>query len=483
MFLRTINVEYKFLIKYVYKKYFRMKQILLILILCFNSNSFSLSTDNEGRFLNFSDIHFDPYYDSTLFNQLVESDFTEWENIFENSSVKTVSSYGRDCNYHLLKSSLEEMKLKITDPDFIIITGDFMSHDFNEQYEHFAGKKNTKELNLFISKTIKFVTAYISKYYPGELIFPTVGNDDAFCGDYMIEPGGEFLKMTGETWEPWVNYNKINQNFKNDFSRGGYCILDFPGNEKVKMIILNTVFFSYKYENECGDTSLNPGLDEIIWLEENLERCRRRDQKVYLSYHIPPGADIYGTIHNKADCKNKFFKSWKDEYTTAFTKLISDYSSVIVAGFAGHFHRDDFRLFYNGDTPVSYLMITPSISPIYVNNPSFKIFEYDKNDFTLKNSSSYFLNDPTESSPSVWNFQYDFSTAYGQNNISTENLFNVYNLIRTDTLIRSNYIKYYTASDSSSYEADLSNWRYNLCGIGNYTLQDYSECLCSDSQK
>lgn len=484
MFLRNINVEKINLIKYVYdNQNFSMKKIIAVLFLLLFSDSYSFTSDSEGKFLNFSDIHFNPYYDSTLVIRLVNSDFNQWEDIFESSAIKTVSGFGFDCNYPLLKSSLTEMRNTIANPDFIIITGDFMAHNFNEQFEHFTGNSNTEDLNVFISKTIKFITAYITKHYPGELIFPTVGNDDAFCGNYMIEPGGDFLKMLGETWEPWVNSDNINENFKGDFSHGGYCILDFPGTDKYKMIILNTVFFSYKYENKCGDTALNPGKDELVWLEENLERCRRRNQKVYLSYHIPPGADIYGTIHNKADCENKFFKSWKDEYAEVFTKLIAEYSSEIVAGFAGHFHRDDFRIFYKDGNPASYLLITPSISPVYDNNPSYKIFQYDKIDYTLKNYSSYFLNDTSNTFSSLWKFQYEYSKAYDQSNISAENLDIVYDLIKSDSLIRNNYIKYYTASNPKSFESDLSNWQYNYCGIRNYSLSGYSGCLCRGIQE
>ena len=153
---------------------------------------------NESRFLNFSDIHFDPFYDTTLVEKLVRLDYKEWENVFSDSDNTNFGKYGKDTDFRLFRSVMKEMKQRIPGPDFIIITGDFMSHNFNENYKEYSGIENTDSLNLFIKKTMQFVTSYIVKYYPGTLIFTMVGNDDAYCGNYMIEPDGGFLKMLSE---------------------------------------------------------------------------------------------------------------------------------------------------------------------------------------------------------------------------------------------------------------------------------------------
>ncbi|MEO6694153.1 MAG: hypothetical protein ABIY50_09905, partial [Ignavibacteria bacterium] len=151
------------------------KLFTIILIFFYYANAQTIpATDNE-KFLNFSDIHFDPFYDTTLVMELAGSDYTEWESIFSKSENKNYSSYGSDCNYFLLKSALSEMSARIPFPEFIIITGDFMSHNFNEKFEKYSGIKNTDSLNLFIEKTIKFTTSMISKYFPSTTVFPTVG--------------------------------------------------------------------------------------------------------------------------------------------------------------------------------------------------------------------------------------------------------------------------------------------------------------------
>lgn len=459
-----------------------MKRYVLIIIYLFLSLNTCLLQDKSGRrFLTFSDVHFDPYYDTTLINKLINADFTEWESIFIKSKLKNYSQYGSDTDYPLFISSMEDMKLRIPAPDFIIITGDFMSHNFNEQFEKYTGSDNNDSLKSFIEKTIKFVTSVITKFYPETTIFPSVGNDDSYCGNYMIEPEGAFLKMVSEVWEPLVNRNGKNELFRKTFSKGGYSILNFPEQDNIKMIILNTIFFTTYYKNLCGDTLQDPGIEELKWLHTTLEECRENNLKVWLSYHVPPGIDIYGTIHGKGSCEEKIFQTWKKKYNEEFLKIIIEYYSVINVNLAGHFHRDDFRIFYNEENPVSYIHLTPSISPVYGNNPAYQIIYYDSANYELLNYETYFLKNLSVTDSAYWSKEYDFQKTYHQNSVSPSSLNRVSNLIYNDSIYRAEYISYYTAGDQITYESDYSTWLYNWCGFGNLTKEDYVKCLCEDS--
>ncbi|MEO6694769.1 MAG: hypothetical protein ABIY50_06710, partial [Ignavibacteria bacterium] len=348
-------------------------------------------------------------------------------------------------------------------------------------FEKYSGIKNTDSLNLFIEKTIKFTTSMISKYFPSTTVFPTVGNDDAYCGNYMIDPGGPFLKMLGEAWEPIVNAGGNNLSFKEDFSKGGYCIVNMPGRNKYKMLILNTVFFSTKYKNLCGDTLLDPGTDELTWLKKTLDECKLNNQKVWLSYHIPPGVDIYATIADTGSCEEKPFPSWDKKYNLEFIRIIHKYSSIIYSSFAGHFHRDDFRVLHNTIRPVSYIHITPSISPIYGNNPAYQIISYNKSSFQLLNYETYYLKNLNVSDSAYWTFEYDFQTAYDQSQISPESMSAVRSLIWSDSVYRSRYILYYTANNPKAFPKDYNNWIYNYCGLASLEIKNYANCLCAYS--
>jgi len=79
----------------------------------------SLAEDaDQGTFLLLSDIHFDPYADTTLVPKLAEAPVDQWTSIFESSSLKAFSIYGKDTDYPLLASTMEET----AEPDFPTIT-------------------------------------------------------------------------------------------------------------------------------------------------------------------------------------------------------------------------------------------------------------------------------------------------------------------------------------------------------------------------
>ncbi len=46
----------------------------------------------------FSDIHFNPYYDTSLFDKLVLADYSQWAGVFESSTVTGLSTWGDDTN-------------------------------------------------------------------------------------------------------------------------------------------------------------------------------------------------------------------------------------------------------------------------------------------------------------------------------------------------------------------------------------------------
>lgn len=466
----------------LFYEYLRLRGKKFLIVILFFTGVCS-AQQSEGKFLNFSDLHFDPFYDSTIVTELINSDFTEWENIFLNSKVQKINIYKSDSNFPLFKSSMEEMSSRIPDPDFIIITGDFMGHDFSNEYIKFSGINNTDSIYSFKAKTIKFITSYILKYYPHTLIFPSIGNNDDFCGNYKITPEGDFLKLISELWEPLVNTaGSNNENFREDFSKGGYCILNFPGISNFKMILLNTIYFSPKYLNQCGDTLTDPGMEELQWLDSVLQQNTKPGFKVMLSYHIPPGADIYGTIHGKGDCREKIFTAWKEEYSEPFIRIINKYSNVISSQFAGHFHRDDFRVFYDRLDPVSFIHITPSISPIYDTNPSYQIFYYDRSEsgIALTNYETYYLKDIETDEP-YWTFEYDFNKSYEVSSVTPASMHSVSEKIFNDEKYKNRYIEYYTSMNNAMTEKDMSSWRYNWCGLGHLTKNDYAQCMCRDS--
>ena len=44
-----------------------------------------------------------------------------------------------------------------------------------------------------MTKTLHYVTSALKRMFPQTPIIATLGNNDSYCGNYMIKPAGDFL--------------------------------------------------------------------------------------------------------------------------------------------------------------------------------------------------------------------------------------------------------------------------------------------------
>src|SRR6185369_148613 len=103
---------------------------ILVLALLAAFPAAGAAQQDTGTFVVLSDIHFDPLYDPDLVPQLQAKDARQWQRIFESSKVTQLSAYGKDTNYPLLKSALSSLRFRTPEPDFVLISGDFLRHKF-----------------------------------------------------------------------------------------------------------------------------------------------------------------------------------------------------------------------------------------------------------------------------------------------------------------------------------------------------------------
>lgn len=54
-------------------------------------------------------------------------------------------------------------------------------------------------------------------------------------------------------------------------------------------------------------------------------------------------------------------------------------------------HKDDFRLLRDSNGMSSFMLLAPSISPIYSNNPSFRLMTLHKKEWKLLDYIQYYL--------------------------------------------------------------------------------------------
>ena len=448
------------------------------------------SEASTGVVVSLSDIHFNPFYDPSLISSLIASNYTSWQGIFSNSRIQGYGAHNADTNYNLLNSALENIHRVAPHPDFIIISGDFLSHDFQETYAKLSGRADPKALDSFINKTIAFVTSTIVRRFPGTAVYPTLGNNDSYCGDYQLEPSSPFLRETAKAWKIWFKDRFNSRAFTRTFpTRGSYSIIA-PNNRAHRLIVLNTTFFSINYKNTCGDQTADPGHDEINWFEAELRKADTRKEKVWLIYHIPPGIDVFATLARKksgsADQKDEVIPFWQPAYNQRFIDLVTQYSPIIVGSFAGHIHMDSFELLQlEANKSLSFVHITPAISPLFGNNPAFELFSYNRLSFALKDYAVYYFDlssaPAQRHTPVEWQKEYSFVESYGQPVYAATTLQVVHSLMPGDQRgYLTKYETYYDVSNMKSSVVGPANWRAYWCGMTNLKVNQYLRCILPD---
>src|SRR5947209_6151279 len=326
-----------------------------------------------GQVLVMSDLHFDPMADPRLVDELAAAEPERWSAVLDSSSDRSVGRYGRDSNWMLLRSALQHMAETLPKPAFVHMAGDFLAHDFRRAFDAAAQDHSDAAFRIFVQKTMQFLAQQLEQNFPATPILPALGNNDEECGDYELQPGGPFLadtlpivrRLVGGAHGP--GFDRDWQSFGNYSARAG----------GIRVLSTNTNFLSIHYRNACGSPADgDPGRATLEWLEAELAAAKDAGERVWLLYHIPPGIDGYATLRQGA-CPGTIIPMWDQAYAGAFLAQMKHYADTVTASFAGHTHMDDFRLIGDAEGRYGFALITPAVSPIFGQNPAFRILVYD----------------------------------------------------------------------------------------------------------
>jgi hypothetical protein len=432
-----------------------------------------------GVILSLTDFHFDPFYDPKLFSELVQSPPAEWTRIFAGSKLSGYGEYGKDSNYNLFVSALKHAALAAPKADFILLAGDWLAHGFSDSYYQYTGNRDPQGLHDFMDKTITFLTQRLRDQFPDVPIYPALGNEDSYCGDYQLQPGGEFLRRTADTWKGLLHNGNDEEAFIQTFPTGGYYTASVPGTFEHRVVILNTVFFSADYRNQCGDPKEDPGGNQLRWLAAQLEDAAAKEQKVWLLYHIPYGIDAYNSvISTDRNTVEKVVSLWQPGYTESFLALLDQYRDTILAMLAGHTHMDYFRLGPNVKTgqPSTFLLVTPGISPLFGNNPGLQVLSYDRKSFSLLDYATHRL-DLAAGSEALWQEEYRFSRAYRLFPVTETGLKSLSLSLKENARTRATYVDYYNVGNPTIPQMTEQTWPLYWCSIEYLTAEPFRTCV------
>ena len=422
-----------------------------------------------GMFLLLSDIHFDPYDDPGIMRSLgaVPRDGCRPR------PSGAFSNYGVDTNYPLLKSTLDNAVATAATNgfhyDYVIVTGDFLAHSFDASYRECVGT-DVAAYQKFAGDTIAFVYAAITKALPGIPVFATLGNNDSDQGDYQ-RPTPAFLERVGQEWSrTWVRLPaEAGESALASFRTAGFYALPHPTAPHDEIVVLNSNLWSANNSAACGDSDPDPG-GQFRWLADVLGHAKHRAGTATLVMHIFPGIDV---VKSSMGPPQTF---WTDACTGKLIEKLTQFRGVVREIYAGHIHRDDFRLFpdTNG-RPLALIHVVPAVSPVYLNNPAVQIGWYDRNDGEMRDFAALYL-DLRNPQP-AWETEYVFTQSYG---LPRPNLAAIRGLTRDihdgnpGSGVGEKFAKYFGAGVSMFLSP--ANWSEYSCAQTEMILSHFTSC-------
>lgn len=447
----------------------------------------------------FSDIHFNPYFDTTLFSQLVQADPSQWAGVFGQSKITAPSAWGADTNYPSLVLALAGVKQNMGASPLVIFTGDILGHYFSQTFFnlYYAALKlpvpapadilkdatAVTAMETFADNTLSFFMDLVRSSVGSVPVMFTLGNADSYLG---LVPEPSFLRQNADTFYTKFVKDTVDQTeFLATFKTGGYYAAE-PAGTNLMVISLNTTLFSPYLEvylkGAIAAEVVAAVAAELAWFDAKLAAAKAADKKVWLLMHVPPGADIYTTATTdfKGSQTTTATMMWEPAYQATFLQTVAKYPGLIAMTLAAHTHMDEFRAY----APGNVLEITPSITPVFGNNPGFRVFSIDKE--TLKPVDYLSFNYDLAGNPPQFNLYYTFSQAYALQGPLDTSLPQLASELATNKDKQALYRAHYFSGHSYSIPATGTfkqitdaDWPAYYCGSGKMNQQDFVNCMKS----
>ncbi|CAE7191583.1 sgmD [Symbiodinium natans] len=426
----------------------------------------SRSSDVES-FLWLTDAHVDPYY--------LSPDRQCFKMPLSRLTHFPFGMIGCDPPPHLLYSVLEGAAAWLKsggNSSFVLFTGDFVRH-------HLLRMQNSGANASDIVKNVSVLTRNYFADIPA--VFGALGNSDSHC-DYCQEI------TTDRPVNPWfwTLGNAINQagcmtnKTLEAYKYGGYFELAVGG---LTILSISTVIYSV-FHVPAGPLEDDP-FSQFAWLKERLGEAVQQQRRVWIVGHIPPGIETFG-----------FTELWRPVYVAKYLEIVQDpvLGPAIAAQLFGHLHKDEFRVLPNPPPGAGPIILSASISPVYYNNPSFKIVQYNRTSGKLVNFKMVYSEITADGKPLQWGFGYDLLQTYPEfqgSGLSMDAVMNLTDEFSTGLESWKQYARWYAASypnelqhytalktDSEANATWKSKQRRQYtCAMVIRTAAEYQDCL------
>lgn len=356
------------------------------------------------------------------------------------------SPLGSDTNLVLLRSAIAEMKRVDPSPPVVVIAGDFLAHHFD--------RRHSKD-------GMAQVADSFAQAFPKAQFVLALGNEDSPCGSYVLAPDAPFLRETAAIWEPLVNRHGEAPDFLKTFPRDGFYTtkLPVPG---LRAVVIDDTFWSPRFRAGCGSSAEDGPAEELADLDRALPEGN--PGKAWVVLHIPPGIDAYSTVNLMHRLAVVPFLDTAPR--VRMLAILGDKRRNVALAISGHTHKFAFRLVdADGANPVP-ILLAPSLSPIFRNNPMFLTVDVGP-DGTIRGIEEHAFD------RGAWS-DLGGTKDLGVGEFTGPALAALQRRLSSDPELRAVYSRLY--SGGAQPEITPENWRGYWCAIGSMSSTDYRRC-------
>jgi len=441
-----------------------------------------------------SDIHFEPFRDPGKAAQLAAAPVGDWNALLTAPATadaeaqftklqQSCHARGEDTTYALFQSSLHAIHAQAGDSKFVIVSGDLIAHSFSCKFATVFPKAAPADYRAFVEKTIAYVMGGLRNALPGVPVYAALGNNDSDCGDYQLDAHGAFLTESGELFAADLHGAERSRAVET-FAAGGYYSVRLPAPvERTRLLVLDDLFMSERYQTCGGKEDGAPAAAQIAWLKRQLDEARDKHEKVWVMTHIPGGVNAYSTATKGKDICGKG-KPTMFLTSEALPDLLAGYGGVIQLAIFAHTHMDEVRLLIPANVdaahrPVAVKMVA-SISPIDGNNPSFTIATIDPAHAILADYRVIAASNQTGIDTS-WTEEYDFAQTYREPAFTAATLGNLIAGFKADPMAQTPTSQSYLHNYMTGVDmrALALFWQPYVCSLTNDAADAFKECACS----
>jgi predicted phosphodiesterase len=352
-----------------------------------------------------------------------------------------------DTDLALMHSFLAQARTVDPDPPVVVVAGDFIAH-------HARKAQN--------ARTMALIASLFDKTFPRAQFVFTLGNNDSACGDYAAPIDGQFLRLVARAWAPLVDRDGASPDFVRRFSHDGSYVAALP-EPGLRVVVTNDNFLSLRYDGKCANGDSDAPVHALETLRADLQSAPAGTRS-WVLFHEPPGVDAYSTAHVAHQLLVVPFL--RPDYRDALLAILGDPRSRVALVVAGHTHKFSFRILPTANHTGIPLLLVPSVSPIFLNDPSFLRVPVERNG-TLGDVTQFAF------TRGRWQFHGDLASL-GVSHFDVPSLRALLTRLKKSPTLVDRFSTFYEAGGKD--EIDERNALVYLCAVNQFADPTFETC-------